>query len=80
LCKLLLRRRGTYVGESDGADDLAVVEAPETQSVGPLDAESGLQDGDGDDKVRGQDNVVLPVDVESVRGELLSENVELDSC
>jgi hypothetical protein len=77
---LLLRRRGTYVGESDGADDLAVVEAPETQSVGPLDAQSGLQDGDGNDEVRGQDDVVLPIDVESVRGELLSENVELDSC
>lgn len=66
------------VGDSDGGDDLAGVERPQAERVGLLDAErrDGLEDGHGDDKVRGQHDVVLKVDAQAVGAELLAEDVE----
>ena len=67
----------TYAGQADGADDLALVKGPEAQSLGTLDASSGLENAQRDDVVRGEDEVVLEVNTQPVRAELLTENVEL---
>lgn len=66
----------TYIGNGDGANDGASRKIPQTQRVGLLDAQSGLQDRDGHDKVRCQDDVAVPVDRQPVGGVLLSEDVE----
>lgn len=52
------------------------VQVPETEGVGTADTSAGLQDTDGLDKVRGEDELPLPVDGKTVRGELLAKNVE----
>lgn len=41
-----------------------------------LDSQAGLQDGDGNNEVRCQHDVLLPVDTEAVGGELLAQDVE----
>lgn len=64
------------VGDGQGADDGAAVEVPQTQGVGVDNARAGLQDGDRDDEVRGENQVVLPVDGETVGGKGLAENVD----
>lgn len=52
------------------------VQVPQTESVGTADTSAGLQDTDGLDKVRGEDELPLPVNGQTVRGELLAKNVE----
>lgn len=71
--------RETHIRDGDGGDNLAIVQSPQTQSVGLLNAQSrdGLQNAERDDKVRGEDEVLLKVDTQAVRAELLSKNVEL---
>lgn len=66
------------VGDGDGADDLARAEFPETEGVGLLNAvdAGGFEDGDWDDEVRGQDDVLLEIDAEAVRAELLAKDVQ----
>lgn len=58
------------VGDGDGGEDLAGAELPETEGVGTLLAEGGLEDGDGNDEVRGEDQIFLEADGETVGGEL----------
>jgi hypothetical protein len=66
------------VGDGDGRDDFARVELPEAKRVCFLDAHgrSRLEDRDGDDKVGGQDELLVEVDGQTVRRELLAEDVE----
>lgn len=64
------------VWDGDGGDDGPGGEAPETQRVCLLDAVGGLEDGQGDDEIRGQDDVLVKVDAQTVRGELFAKNVE----
>lgn len=66
----------TTVGDGQGADDGAAVEVPQTQGVGMDNARAGLEDGDRDDEVRGEDQVVFPVDGETVGSKGLAENVD----
>lgn len=64
------------VGNGDGGDDGAVRQLPQTEGVGPLNAKSGLQDAERDHEVRSQDDVVIPVNGETMGIELLPKNVE----
>lgn len=64
------------VGDGQGADDGALLEVPQAESVGVDDACAGLEDGDGDDEVRGEDQVGIPVDGETVGGKGLPEDVD----
>lgn len=66
----------TTVGDGQGADDGAGVEVPEAQGVGMDYAQAGLEDSDWDDEVRGENQVVLPVDGETVGGKGLAEDVD----
>ena len=68
--------RLTHIGNSDGADDLAGGKLPQTKSVRTLDTESRLEDSDRDNEVRSEDDVLLEINGQTVRRELLSENVE----
>lgn len=65
--------------DGNGGQDLAVRQPPEAQGVCLLDANSrdGLQDSQRNHKVRGKDDILLKVDAQTVRAELLSKNVEL---
>lgn len=65
------------VGDADGRDDLAVLEGPQAQRLGALDAECGLEDAQGHDVVRGEHDALVKVDAEAVRAELLGEDAEL---
>lgn len=67
---------GTYIRNGDGVEDVLGVQVPETEGVGTANTSAGLQDTDGLDKVRGEDELPLPVDGKTVRGELLAKNVE----
>ena len=64
------------VGDGDGGENLAAIEVPKTESVSPLDTSSGLKDGQRDDEVRGEDELVLPVDAQTMGRELLLKDVE----
>lgn len=66
----------TDVRNGDGADDGLGVQIPQAQGVRTPDAEGGLEDGHGLDKVRGENQLPLPVDAQTVRRELLSQNVQ----
>lgn len=44
-----------------------------------LNTKGWLQDSHGDNKVRGENEVLLPINTETVRAELLSEYIE-SSC
>lgn len=72
----------TCLGYVDGGDDGSLLEVPETESIGLLDTESRhrLENSDGHDKVRCEHDVVLKVNAQAVRAELLSEDVELPRC
>lgn len=67
------------VGDLNGGDNLAVIKAPEAESVGLLDTKGRdrLENAQGHDKVGSEDNVLLEVDGQTVGAELLFENVEL---
>lgn len=41
-----------------------------------LNAKGRLQDGDRDNKVRSENKVLFPIDAETVRAELFTQNVE----
>jgi hypothetical protein len=69
----------TTIWDFNRADDSSGWQVPEAESVGMLDSQAGLQDGDRNDEVRCQDDVLLPVDTETVGRELLAENVECAS-
>jgi hypothetical protein len=58
-------------------ENLTTLKIPQMNGTSFLDAESGLQDRDGDNIVRGQNNVVVKVDTESMRAELIRQNLEL---
>lgn len=66
------------IGDGDRADDLAGAQLPQAEGVGLLDTVDGsrLEDGDWDDEVRGQDDVVLEINGEAMGAELLAENIE----
>lgn len=66
----------TTVGDGQSADNGAAVEVPQAEGVGVDNACAWLQDGDRDDEVRGEDQVVLPVDGETVGSKGLAENVD----
>lgn len=67
------------VGDLNGGDNLAVIKAPEAESVGFLDTKGGdrLENAQGHDKIGSEDNVLLKVDRQAVGAELLFKNVEL---
>lgn len=65
------------VRDGDGANNGSLLKVPETQGVRPGNLKTRLQDGQRDDEIGGETDVLLPVDSESVRRELLSKNVEL---
>lgn len=64
------------VGDGKGADDGALLEVPEAKGVGVDDAGAGLEDGDWDDEVGGEDQVGFPVDGETVGSKGLAEDVD----
>lgn len=66
----------TYVRNGNGGNNGAGFEIPEAKSVSLLNAGGRLKDRQGHDKVRGEDDVLVKVDAQAVRGELLSKNVE----
>lgn len=66
----------TNIRDSNGVDDRSRLEVPESQGVSALDTQAGLQDRKRHDEVRGQDKALLPVNRETVGGELLSQNVK----
>lgn len=45
----------TTIGNSNGVGDSTIRKPPETKSVGSLDTKGRLENGDGNDKVRGKD-------------------------
>ena len=65
-----------YVRNSQGAQDLPRIQVPETKGVSMANSETGLQDTDRLDKVRCENQLLLPVNAQSVRRELLTQNVE----
>lgn len=67
----------TYVRKGDRVDNLTVVERPEPERVCPLNAERWLENGDGNDKVTGQDDVLVKVNIQSMGTELLAQDVQL---
>jgi len=66
----------TYVRDGKSADNLSRVEIPETKGISMAHSKTGLQDSDGLDEVRSKDELLLPVNAQSVRRELLTKNVE----
>ena len=66
----------TYIWNSNGADNLSVVISPETKGVVTVDTKSRLENGNRDNEIRSQDEVLLEIDCESVRVELLSQDVK----
>jgi len=66
------------IRDGNRGDDLARAEFPEAKRIGFLDAGNarGLEDRDGHDEVGCQDDVVLEVDGQAMRAELLAEDVE----
>jgi hypothetical protein len=64
------------VGDGDGRNDGACVQGPETEGVGMLDAKRRLEDGDWDDEIRSQEDVLLEVDRQPVRRELLLKDIK----
>jgi hypothetical protein len=78
-CQRLLRCEGclgAHIRNSNGADDLTAGKIPKSQGVGMLDTSGGLKDSDWDDKVRSEDDVLLPVNREAVWRELLAQDVQ----
>ena len=61
-----------YVRNGDGANDGPLLQVPKAQSIISNDAETGLQDGKRNDVVRGKDDILIPVNGESMRIEVLS--------
>jgi len=66
------------IRDSDGRNDLARAKLPQTKRVGLLNADGRgrLQNGNGYDEVRGQNDVLVEANAQTVRAELLAENVE----
>lgn len=64
------------VGDGDGAEDGAGLQVPQAQSVGAQDLERRLEDAERHDEVGCQDDVLVPVDAQAVRAELLAQDVE----
>jgi hypothetical protein len=66
------------IRDSDSGDDLATIEFPQTESVSLLDADgaSRLEDGDRDNKVGSQYDLLIEVDGQTMGRELLAEDVE----
>ena len=66
------------VGNGDSADDLAGIEFPKAESISLLDSKrrGRLENGDGNNEVRGEDELLVPVNGETVWAELLAENVQ----
>lgn len=66
------------IRDGNRGDDLARAEFPEAKRISFLDAGNarGLEDRDGHDEVGCQDDVVLEVDGQAMRAELLAEDVE----
>lgn len=64
------------VGDGDCADDGARFEVPETESVCSLDTGGWLEDGERDDEIRSKHDIIGEIDGQSVRRELLLENVQ----
>ena len=65
-----------YIRDGESAENLSRVQIPETQCIGAADSETWLQDSNRLDKVRSQNELLLPIDTESVRRELLFKDVE----
>jgi hypothetical protein len=68
--------RDTHIRNSNSRNNSAALEIPEAESVGLLDTSSGLQNRQRDNKVRGEKDVLLKVNAETVRRELLPKDVE----
>jgi len=68
--------RKTYVRDGKGADDCSRVQVPQAQSVGMHNPDTWLEDGDWNNKVGGYNEVMIPVNSETVRGELLASDVD----
>lgn len=81
LTLLVQRKKGqdeseTYVRNGDGVENLLGVQIPQTKRVCMSDLRDGLQDSDRLDKVRGQNELLLPVNTQSMGRVLLSQNVQ----
>ncbi len=70
---------GTYVGDGNGADDRASIQLPKTQSVVMLDPKRRLEDGNGNDEVGGEKDVLFPINRQTMGIEWLFDNIEV-SC
>lgn len=70
------RRKGTHVRDGDGRNDRPVRQVPQSQGAGLLNTQGRLEDRDGNNKVRGQDDALIEVNSQTVGAELLAENVQ----
>lgn len=66
----------THIRNSQGVENLLRIQIPKTKRVGTTNTQTRLEDTDRFHKVRGENELVLPVDAETVRRELLSQDVE----
>jgi hypothetical protein len=69
---LTSNRARTYVRDSKGAENLLSVQVPKTESVGVANTQGRLQDGDRLHEVRSKNELLLPVNAETVGRELLA--------
>jgi hypothetical protein len=66
----------TYVGDGKSTENLSGVQIPKAKGIGMAHTKTGLQDSDGLDEVGSENELLLPVNTQSVRRELLTKNVE----
>lgn len=70
------KKSETHVRNCNRVEDLLGVQIPQTKSVCMPDLRDRLQDSDGLDKVRSQNELLLPVNTQSMGRVLLSQDVE----
>jgi hypothetical protein len=69
----------TYIWNCNRADNGARSEIPETQGIIMHNAKRRFKDGNWDHKIRGENDVVFPVNSQPVRVEWLFDDIE-SSC
>lgn len=73
---IIYHQAGTYIRDSESAQDLARLKIPKTQSIGVANTQRWLQDSNRLDKVRCQNVSSVPVNAETVGRKLISENIQ----
>lgn len=69
------RARATHIWNGNGADNSSRSQIPETQCIVTNSAQTGLQDREWNNVIRGQDEALLPVDTKTMRVKVVFRNV-----